>query len=101
MSEINYQFRQRFSVVHFPDRRDMDKKCPAGFVEVDKSWCITVPENADAVMMNAARDLEDYFFTSMKISLKLLTENEEGAKKYSKKIPQFSSTSLDAGIVPE
>ena len=76
MSEINYQFRQRFSVVHFPDRRDMDKKCPSGLIEIDKDWCITVPDGADAVMMNAARDLEDYFFTSMKISVKLLRESE-------------------------
>ena len=40
MKEINYQFRQRFSVVHQPNRRDMDKKCPKGLVEVDGKWCI-------------------------------------------------------------
>ena len=84
MKEINYQFRQRFSVVHQPGRRDMDKRCPEGFVEVNSDWCITVPENADIVLMNAARDLEDYFFTSMKISLKLVLENE--AEKYEKRI---------------
>ena len=76
MKEINYQFRQRFSVVHRPDRRDLEKKCPNGFIEVDGDWCITLPKNADAVLMNAARDLEDYFFTSMKISLRVLCEDE-------------------------
>ncbi|MBR5140625.1 MAG: hypothetical protein IKV16_06165, partial [Clostridia bacterium] len=83
MKEINYQFRQRFSIVHKNDRRDMEKKCPCGFVEVDSDWFITVPDNADVVMMNAARDLEDYFFTSMKISLKLISEGE--AKDVQKK----------------
>ena len=76
MSEINYDFRKRFSVVHSPNRRDEEKKCPEGFVEVTDEWYITIPDDADTVMTNAARDLEDYFFTSMKISLKLVKENE-------------------------
>ena len=50
MKEINYQFRQRFSVVHRTDRRDMDKKCPEGSVEVNGDWIITVPGDADAVI---------------------------------------------------
>ena len=82
MAEINYQFRQRFSVVHEPSRRDIDKKCPKGFTEVNGDWCIVVPDDADVVMMNAARDLEDYFFVSMKISLKLIcASNATDAKK--------------------
>ena len=84
MKEINYQFRQRFSVVHRPDRRDFDKKCPSGFVEVTGDWCISIPCDADAVLINAARDLEDYFFTSMKISLRVVSESENAG--YAKKI---------------
>ena len=84
MKEINYQFRQRFSVVHRTDRRDFDKKCPKGFTEVNGDWCITVPKNADIVLMNAARDLEDYFFTSMKVPLRVISECD--AEKYEKKI---------------
>ena len=76
MAEINYDFRKRFSVVHSPTRRDMEKKCPEGFIEVTDEWYITIPDYADVVMTNAARDLEDYFFTSMKISLKLVRESE-------------------------
>ena len=71
--ERNYPFRERMAVVHRTDRRDFDKKCPNGFIEVTSDWCIAVPKDADVVMMNAARDLEDYFFTSMKISLQLKT----------------------------
>ena len=92
MKEINYQFRQRFSVVHRPDRRDINKKCPKGLIEVNGKWCITVPENADAVMMNAARDLEDYFFTSMKISIRLVRESESAG--YAKKIVYGTDPSI-------
>ena len=92
MKEINYQFRQRFSVVHSPNRRDMDKKCPKDLIEVNGKWCITVPENADAVMMNAARDLEDYFFTSMKISIRLVRESESAG--YDKKIVYGTDPSI-------
>ena len=84
MKEINYQFRQRFSIVHRSDRRDLEKTCPDGFTEVSGEWCIILPENADVVLTNAARDLEDYFFTSMKLSLRVVKENE--SKEYAKKI---------------
>ena len=76
MKEINYEFRKRYSIVHRDDRRDYTKQCPAGYVEVTSDWCITLPEGAGAVLCNAARDLEDYFFTSMGISLKVLRERE-------------------------
>ncbi len=92
MKELNYQFRQRFSVVHRTDRRDYDKKCPEGYVEVDGSWCITVPRDADAVLMNAVRDLEDYFFTSMGISVRVAFESE--IIGYNKKIVYSVDDSL-------
>lgn len=79
MKELNYEFRKRFSVVHRTDRRDFDKKCPENYVEVDGDWCITVPNDADVVLMNGARDLEDYFFTSMGISLKVIRESENNS----------------------
>ncbi|MBR2431529.1 MAG: hypothetical protein IKB23_01305, partial [Clostridia bacterium] len=69
MSEINYQFRERFSVVHEPHRRDTSKEARNDQTAIDGDWYITVPRECDKVIMNAARDLEDYFFTSMGISL--------------------------------
>ena len=92
MKEINYEFRQRFSIVHRPDRRDFEKKCPEGFTEVNGEWCISVPKNADVVLMNAARDLEDYFFTSMKISLRVVYECE--SENYTKKIVYATDSSI-------
>ena len=90
--EINYVFRKRFSIVHRSDRRDFDKKCPNGFTEVNGDWCITVPDTADEITVNAARDLEDYFFTSMKISLRVV-KNSESAE-YEKKIVYSTDSSL-------
>ena len=71
MAEINYEFRKRYSVVHKPNRRDENKKCPENFVEVTGKWAIVVPKEADVVIMNAARDLVDYFFVSMNLSIDL------------------------------
>lgn len=84
MKEINYEFRKRFSIVHRTDRRDFDKKCPKNYIEVSGDWCITVPCDADVVLVNGARDLEDYFFTSMGISLRVVKNCESSA--YNKKI---------------
>ncbi len=76
MKELNYEFRKRYSIVHREDRRDYTKKCPEGQIEVTSDWCITLPDKASAVLCNAARDLEDYFFTSMGVSLKVIRERE-------------------------
>ncbi len=76
MKEINYEFRKRYSIVHRDDRRDYTKKCPQGYVEVTSDWCITVPDSAGIVLRNATRDLEDYFFVSMGVSLKVIRESE-------------------------
>ena len=91
--EINYQFRERFSIVHREDRRDFWRSCPDSCVEVDGDFCITVPRDADVVMMNAARDLVDYFFTSMKISLQLVCECERD--KYKKHITYATDAKLE------
>ncbi len=69
MKEINYQFRERMARVHLEGRRDPARERAANELEVTKAYRITLPREADAVMKNAARDLEDYFFTSMGMSL--------------------------------
>ena len=94
MKEINYEFRQRFSVVHQKNRRDLDKNAPEGFTEVNGDWCISVPADADEVLMNAARDLEDYFYTSMNISLRLVRECESA--EYEKRIVYATDSNIKA-----
>jgi hypothetical protein len=75
--ENNYDFRRRMLEVHRPDRRRYDLVPKACEVEIDGSWCIVIPHDADIVIYNAARDLEDYFFVSMGISLKITCEAAE------------------------
>ena len=94
MSEINYEFRERFSVVHRPDRRDTEKVCPCGYTEVDGDWCITVPDGYDDVTINAARDLEDYFLTSMKVSVRVMKESDSHLCEYAKRIVYGTDTSI-------
>ena len=57
--ELNYQFRQRMAIVHTPNRRDPAKKPTANQIEIDSTWTITIPRDADVVLKNACRDLED------------------------------------------
>ena len=81
MKEINYQFRERMTEVHKPNRRDFSKTLCDAQIEIDDSWTIIIQDDADKVIKNAARDLEDYFFVSMGISLKVLTSSKEILKK--------------------
>ncbi len=76
MAEKNYDFRERMSVIHSDNVRDFDKKCGENQTEVTPDWCISVPDNSDVILLNASRDLEDFFFTSMKVSVKVCRESE-------------------------
>ena len=78
--ELNYQFRQRMAIVHTPNRRDPAKKPTANQIEIDSSWTITIPRDADIVLKNACRDLEDYFFTSMGVSPRVMFDDEASGK---------------------
>ena len=69
------------SVVHKPDRYDKTRVPSDNEVVVDSEWYITVPKDADKVLKNAARDLVDYFFTSMDAELKLVRNIDPRAKK--------------------
>lgn len=69
--EKNYDFRARFDQVHKPDRRDANLKPEANDFVINDETVIMVPANADETVMTAAKDLQDYFFVSMNMSLKL------------------------------
>jgi len=81
MKELNYQFRERLTIVHKPDRRDPAKKPTANQIEFDSSWTITIPRNADVILRNACRDLEDYFSESMGISVRVMFEDDAEGKQ--------------------
>jgi len=65
MAERNYQFRERMLEVHRPNRRMPWVERRSNEIEVTSDWTIYLPDSADVVLYNAARDLEDYLLVSM------------------------------------
>ncbi|MCL2517965.1 MAG: hypothetical protein FWF15_05325 [Oscillospiraceae bacterium] len=65
MAEKNYNFRKRLLEVHKPNRRNQTVSKKETAIEITSGWNIIIDANADRVIYNAARDLEDYFFKSM------------------------------------
>ncbi len=80
MAERNYEFRKRMLEVHRPNRRDTSKHPCDNQTVIDEGWTIIIPRGADTVLMNAARDLEDYFFVSMDITVGFGYTAEAGKK---------------------
>jgi len=96
MVEPNYGFRRRLSVVHRPDRRTLgsvtlgsealgskalgsgapggaapELASSASHALVDDGWSILIPRSASALVLTTAQDLQDYFLTSMGVSVLL------------------------------
>jgi len=74
--ERNYQFRERMLEIHKKGRRMPYAVCGQNQLEITDGWCVVIPENADRVLLTAARDLVDYFFVSMGISLTLTAKDQ-------------------------
>ncbi len=75
--EKNYDFRRRFAVVHRPNRRNRAAIPQPGETVIDESWEISYPASS-RIMCRAAHDLQDYFLTSMGISLRLAPNGDRG-----------------------
>jgi hypothetical protein len=71
-TERNYAFRQRLDQVHRSDRRDPDCQPETGEVVITDGWRIVVHEDASTYLLDVAADLQDYLFTSMKVSTLLV-----------------------------
>lgn len=70
--ERNYDFRKRLEAVHKPNRRDSSVRVEAGELEISEDWRIVIDEAASPLLVNTAKDLQDYLFTSMNVSVRLL-----------------------------
>lgn len=81
MPENNYQFRERMRKVHTENLRDFHRRPSEKECEVTMGWEIVVPDFAGDVILNAARDLLDYFFVSQKLSLTLVRESARSSDK--------------------
>ncbi len=71
LKEKNYQFRQLMNQVHLPGRRDPAAVPADGEVVVDQTWQIAIGEHAADLTVLGAKDLQDYFFTSMDLTIPL------------------------------
>jgi len=71
MTEKNYEFRRRLNIVHLPDRRDAGARPAKGELPVETGWSIVISRQAAPLVLNVARDLQDYFLASMNVSVLL------------------------------
>lgn len=78
MGENNYDFRRRLLKVHKPRRRNPDLTVSPDELEITSDFSITMPKDASDCMVTAAKDLQDYFFESMGLSLRLFKTDETG-----------------------
>ena len=58
--ERNYDFRKRLEVVHKPNRRDPSISASAGELEISDDWRIVVDGQAGPLLVNTAKDLQDF-----------------------------------------
>jgi hypothetical protein len=77
--ERSYEFRRRLVTVHQPDRRDPAARLQAGEFAIGAGWSIVLAANADPLLLNVARDLQDYFLVSMGESLLVRREADLSA----------------------
>jgi hypothetical protein len=95
MAERNFQFRQRLNTVHLSDRRDPQAQPKADEIVIGDGWRISLPADASEYLTGVAKDLQDYFFTSMGVSLCL--SKGEGAQTI-RLTTKAQSPELGAGL---
>lgn len=76
MAELQYDFRKRLAEVHKKNRR-IDKPIGKGQIEITTEWKIVLPLD-NAYLARVAHDLQDYFLTSMNVTV--ATCEQEGEK---------------------
>lgn len=69
--ERQYAFRDYLNTVHRPDRRDTSIRPGKNEIFVEDGWTILLEKNASPLLLKTAKDLQDYFFTSMNVSVLL------------------------------
>ncbi len=69
--EKNYEFRRILEKIHTPDRRSADAVCTEQEIEITEEWVIVVEKGCSNVILNVAKDLQDYLLISMNVSVLL------------------------------
>ena len=63
--EGNYDFLERLLVVHQPDRRDASTLPEDDEFVFSDTVRVSIPQDADEMLLTSAKDIADYLFTSM------------------------------------
>jgi hypothetical protein len=77
MTEKNYEFRKELLEIYKANIRNYNISPSEDEICIDKTWEIIIPRNAGRVLLNAAKDLQDYLFISMDAGLRLNKVDED------------------------
>ena len=69
--QANYEFRQEMLQWHRPGLRCETYQPDSDMIAITDRFCIVIPQDCGEVLTTAAKDLQDYLFTSMEISVGL------------------------------
>ncbi|NLG37241.1 MAG: hypothetical protein GX549_04440, partial [Clostridiales bacterium] len=69
--EKKYEFRRRMLAVHTPRRREGAAPPGPGECTLTGESRIVIPDDAGRVLLRAARDMQDYLFVSMGLSVRI------------------------------
>ncbi|MBR4017209.1 MAG: hypothetical protein IKK11_05300 [Oscillospiraceae bacterium] len=78
--EKSLDFEKRMLQVHKPNRVNPAALESVEGVRITPEWKIVYPAASDIVLVNGAKDLQDYFQVSMNVDLALETAEESGEK---------------------
>ncbi|MFD2330836.1 hypothetical protein ACFSR7_16410 [Cohnella sp. GCM10020058] len=94
--ERNYEFRKRLEEVHRSDRRNPEVHASPDDLEITEEWRIVVGVEAGDLLLNTAKDLQDYLFASMNVSVRLsrVTDLEQAARDADQAIVFATKTDL-------
>jgi hypothetical protein len=78
-NEMNYDFSKKLLQVHKNGKRMspsenlrvLNRKPAEEELEIKNNFVMLIPENAGKVLLTAAKDFQDYLFTSMNVSVLL------------------------------
>ncbi|MEA4890697.1 MAG: hypothetical protein VB070_14665 [Clostridiaceae bacterium] len=74
--EKNYEFRKRLLEVHQKGRRDTSLQPGCDELAITSESDIIIPADAGRILLRAARDLQDYLFTSMGLSVRVVRADD-------------------------
>lgn len=72
MTEMKYEFRRRLQAVHKPCNRRWTDTPGGGEREITSDWRIVIPQASSSYVAGISKDLQDYLFVSMGISLPII-----------------------------